>query len=290
MSTVAIASIAAAGIGAAGSIAASSTQARAAESAQQLQYQEQEQALQFQEQEWQTQQQNLAPWLKAGTGALNMLTGELNTTPGTTTPETIGGQNYNLQAGNGGLLEPWTSQFQAPTAASAAQTPGYQFALQQGELGVENSAAASGGLLTGGTGKALTNYAEGLASTTYQNTFQNAIEQYQQAYNQFTNNQTNTYNRLSGVAGAGQTAATTLGQEGQTAANTVANINLTSGQLQGQSLQNAGAATASGYAGLSNALGSGLSGVAGALTLQQLLNQGVGATNAATIANTGVIP
>jgi hypothetical protein len=195
----------------------------------------------------------------------------LNGTPGTSTPSTIGGAQYNLQEGNGGLLEPWNNQFQAPTAAQAEQTPGYQFTLGQGEQAVQNSAAASGGLLTGGTLKATTGYAEGLADTTYQQTYQNALQQYQQAYNQFQNNQTNTFNRLSGVSGVGQTAATNLGQQGQAAASNVGSINLTTGAQQGQQLNNAGAATASGYTGVANSLSGGISNIAGSLTLQQLL-------------------
>ena len=271
MSTVAIGSIAAAGIGAIGSGMAASTQAGAAENAQQLQATEAQNALNFQEQEWNTQQQNLQPWLTAGSGAINSLSGMLNANPGSSTPTSIGGANYNLQTGNGGSLEPWNNQFQAPTAQQAQQTPGYQFTLGQGEQAVQNSAAASGGLLTGGTLKGVTNYAEGLADTTYQQTYQNALSQYGQAYNQFQNNQANTFNRQAGVAGVGQTAATTLGSQGQAASSNVAGINLTTGQQQGQQLNNAGAATASGYAGVANSLSSGISNYTGAMTLQQLL-------------------
>jgi hypothetical protein len=130
LSTVAIGSIAAAGIGAVGSAAGASAQAGAAESAQQLQAQEAQNALNFQEQQWNTQQQNLAPFLKAGTAAENTLS-SLTSTPGQ------------------GLLTPWTQQFTAPTAAEAAATPGYQFIKQQGNEALQNSAAANGGLLTG---------------------------------------------------------------------------------------------------------------------------------------------
>jgi hypothetical protein len=254
MSTVAIASIAAAGIGAAGSIASGAEQAGAAKSAQQLQAQEAEQSLQFQEQEFNTEQANQAPFLKAGTGAISTLS-QLTSTPGQ------------------GLLTPWTDTFEAPTAAQAEATPGYQFTLGQGEQALQNSAAASGGLLTGGTAKALTQYGEGLADTTYQQTYQNALQQYETAYSTFQNNQTNTYNRLAGVAGTGQTAAQQLGTEGQSAAQGVSNINLTTGAQQGQDILAGAAATASGYAGATNAVSGGLNSIAGALTLQQLLAQ-----------------
>jgi hypothetical protein len=55
------------------------------------------------------------------------------------------------------------------------------------------------------------------------------------------------------VAGAGQVAAGNLGQLGQQAAGNVTNLMLGSGQQIGQSLQNAGAARASGYAAIGNA-------------------------------------
>lgn len=49
------------------------------------------------------------------------------------------------------------------------QTPGYQFAFNEGLRGIENSAAARGTLLTGGTLKALTRFGTGLADQTYGN-------------------------------------------------------------------------------------------------------------------------
>lgn len=220
-----------------------------------LQKQEADQALAFQKEQWAKQQQNLEPYLAAGTGAINTLS-QLTATPGQ------------------GLLTPWTGTFTAPTAEQAMQTPGYQFQLQQGQQALENSAAARGGLLTGGTAKGIEQYAQGLASTNYQQAYQSALTEYQTAYNTFQGNQTNLYNRLAGVAGSGQTAATTLGQEGQAAASNVGNISLTAGAQQGQALMNAGTATASGYAGIANALQGGISGVQGSLTLQQLLQGG----------------
>lgn len=67
-------------------------------------------------------------------------------------------------------------------AADSAQqnwqnTPGYQFQLAQGTGALQNSAAASGGLLNGNTGEALVNYGQGLAGTTYQNYINNLQNQ-----------------------------------------------------------------------------------------------------------------
>lgn len=234
--------------GAIGSTKAASTQAKAANSAAELQHEDAQAALAFQKQEFQTQQENMAPWLAAGKGALSTLTADM-----------------------GELTAPFTGTFKAPTVAEAEATPGYQFTLQQGELALQNSAAARGGALSGGTAKDITRYAEGLADTTYSDVFQRALTQYTTAFNVFQANQANKYNRLAGVAGTGQTAATTLGSEGAAAANNVSSTLLASGQQIGNSIQNAGAATASGYVGATNAITSGLNNVGGYLQLQQLL-------------------
>lgn len=274
MSTVAIGSIAAAGIGAAGSLAAGSEQAGAAKSAQQLQYEEQQQALQFQEQQWNTQQGNMAPWLRAGQGAVNTLSG------------------LNAQALQGqGPLAPWTGQFQAPTLAQAQQEPGYQFALQQGTAALGNSAAASGNLLTGNTGEALQQYGQNLGEQNYQNVYNRAMQQYQQGYNQFEQGQANTFNRYASIAGLGQTAAGQLGQEGQAASSNVGNISLTGGAQQGQQINNAAAAQASGYVGAANSIGGGINNLSQYAMLQQLLQQqGTGAYSANATGGMGLEP
>jgi hypothetical protein len=77
--------------------------------------------------------------------------------------------------------------------------PGYQFRLGEGLKGVQNSAAARGSLLSGGTLKALQKYGQDFASNEYQN-----------AYNRFNNDQTTQYNRFAGLGGGGQTAANQL--------------------------------------------------------------------------------
>jgi hypothetical protein len=188
-----------------------------------------------------------------------------------------------FQTGTGGgfgsLNQGWNQEFQAPTAAQAAATPGYQFQLQQGETALQNSAAAKGGLLSGNTAEALDQYSQGLASTNYQQTYNNALGQYQTAYNQFQNNQANQYNRLAGIAGTGQTAAGQLNSAGQAAAGNVAGISANAGQQIGQSAQNAGAATASGYVGAANAINSGIGSATGSAQQGLLLSQLLGGTS-----------
>lgn len=226
-----------AGLSAAGSIGgaalsssaagnAASTQAKAAGAAAELQHEDAQAALQFQQKEWETQQQNLEPWLAAGKGALGNL------------------QAILAQPGQG-----WNQTFTAPTAEQAAEYPGYQFQLHEGEQALQNSAAAKGALYSGNTQEALARYAENAAQSDYGNVYNQAFQQYLQGYGEHQNQ----LNRLSALAGVGQTAATNLGQEGQAASGNVGNILLTSGAQQAQDIQNAAAAQASGYVGGANA-------------------------------------
>lgn len=133
-------------------------------------------------------QQLQAPYQQAGTAALNQLVG--------------------LAGG-------------VPAAMQQFQTdPGYQFRLSQGQRAVEQSAAARGGLNSGNTLRALTEYGQNVGS------------------NEFGNY----WNRLAGLAGVGQTAANTIGGAGmQLGANTA------------PLYQSIGAARGSAYTGAANA-------------------------------------
>src|SRR5262252_7612134 len=71
--------------------------------------------------------------------------------------------------------------FQAPTAAQAAQDPGYQFRLQQGQQAMQAQAAASGLARTGGFAKAMSDYNQNAASQEYQNVYNRAFGEYQNA-------------------------------------------------------------------------------------------------------------
>lgn len=253
MPLAAVAAIGAIGSVAGGALAAhgAGKQADAATAAANLQHQDAQSALQFQKDQWSTQQKNEAPWLKAGQGAVTSLSDLMN---------------------NGGFPD-WTGKFQAPTAATEQNDPGFQFRLQQGQQALERSAAAKGGLLSGGTGKALQQYGQDYASNEYSNVYNRALGQYQQGYNEFQNNQTNRYNRLAGLAGLGQTSANQLGQSGQAASGNISNILLNSGQQIGNSLQNAAAARASGYTAIGNGINSGASSLMDLYMLQKMMPQ-----------------
>lgn len=98
--------------------------------------------------------------------------------------------------------------------------PGYQFRLDEGMKALERSAAARGVLGSGGTLRGATRYAQEYASNEYQRVF----------------------DRISTIAGRGQSSAS---QGAQTVVNTGANV--------GNALINAGEARASGYVAQGNA-------------------------------------
>jgi hypothetical protein len=224
-------------IGSSGAKSAAQTQADAAQKAQQLIAQQQQQALGSEQGIWNQIQGYNAPWQQMGLGAAGNLSSLMGLTPGST----------------GTLMQPWTGQFQAPTAEQAAQTPGYQFALQQGLDAMQNSAAARGNLLTGGTMKALNNYAQGMASTNYQQTYNNAFQNYLQNYNQFQTGQANQYQRLFGLMGMGQTATGELTSAGPGMSQAMAQTLMSGANAQANQMANRGAALASGTAGATNA-------------------------------------
>jgi hypothetical protein len=196
----------------------------------------------------------------------------LNTTP-----------NTNL-GGYGSLMAPFPGgQFSAPTLQQAEQTPGFQFQLQTGDQALQQSAAARGNLLTGGTAEALQNYGQGLAQTDYQNVYNNALNTYGTNYNAYNQQQTNQFNKLASLSGMGQQTASTLGNLGQNASNSVASNLLNTANSMGSAYQNAAAANASGIVGSANAWGGALGSASNNFSqlamLQSLLGGGGGASS-----------
>ena len=116
------------------------------------------------------------------------------------------------------------------------QDPGCAFRMQEGMKALERSAAARGGLLSGGMLKGAQQYGQDLASQEYMN-----------AFNRYQAERNARLNPLQSLAGVGQTATNQLGQAGQTMAGNV-----------GQALGAAAQARASGYIGGANALSQGL--------------------------------
>lgn len=177
-------------------------------------------AAQLQLEMFNKEQQNLSPYMNAGASAIPGELGALN----------------SLQAG----FNP----------ANLAQTPGYQFQLQQGEQAVIDQATATGGVGGGNTLKALTQFGQGLASTTYQQQFQDWLAQ-----------QNATLGGYQNLVGTGENAAAMVGNAGQTAANNAGNY-LTQGA----------SAIAGGATGVTNSLNNASSN----FLLYNLMNIGAG--------------
>lgn len=110
--------------------------------------------------------------------------------------------------------------------------PGYSFRMSEGMKGLERSAAARGGLLSGGTLKGIQRYGQDMASQEYQN-----------AFNRYGIERERRLNPLQSLAGVGQTTSQQLGAAGTQMAGNVGNL-ITGGA----------AARASGYVGGANAL------------------------------------
>lgn len=128
-------------------------------------------------------------------------------------PQQQGG-GYSLQGPNGlasfsapGLAAPWTQEFQRPNPNDISNTDAFKFRMGQGMDAIQKSAASKGTLLTGGTLKDLTGFAQGLASTEYDKEYNRDLGEYQMNRGTFWGNQNNAYDKLSGMANAGQNAA-----------------------------------------------------------------------------------
>ena len=156
-----------------------------------------------------------------------------------------------------------------PTMEQLAQTPGYQFALEQGLQATQNGYAAAGLGQSGAALKGAAQYAQGLASQTYQQQFQNYLGQNQQIYNM-----------LGGLVNTGQGAAAGTANMGMQAQTNASNF-LTSGA----------AAQAAGIMGSANAWAGALGGAGNNMMQMMMMGNmfggGGGAAGAAGAAGAG---
>jgi hypothetical protein len=150
----------------------------------------------------------------------------------------------------GSLARPFgTEQFQAD--------PGYAFRQAEGMKALERSAAARGGLLSGGTLKGIQRFGQDLASQEYGN-----------AFNRYQIERAARLNPLQSLMGAGQSATNVMtGNIGQSSQNEQANI------------MGAGQARASGYVGQANALSGALGSIGQAAASYPLLQAQIGYYN-----------
>lgn len=121
------------------------------------------------------QRQDLEPWRQAGLGALSDLA-------------------------NPDFKKDFDQEFKPP---NMQDDPGYQFRLNEGLKALERSAAARGGLQSGGTLKAIARYGQDYASNEYQNAYNRAYTQYNDAYSRFNADRDRRFNRLSSLANIG---------------------------------------------------------------------------------------
>ena len=215
--------------------------ASAAKSAASTQAAAADRAAQLQNAQFQQTREDLAPYRAAGQTALNALT-----------PLATNYQKFGMD------------QFQ--------QDPGYAFRLSEGQKALDRSAAARGGLISGGALKAAQRYGQDMGSQEYMN-----------AFNRYQTERNAQLNPLQSLAGVGQTTSTQLGQFGATNAANVGNL-MTGGA----------AAQAAGQVGMTNALTGGLGtymnysqNQAQNSLLQQALNRNRGASNLVNFGGSG---
>ena len=215
-------------IGVGGSLLGGAISSNASQNAANTQANAANNATQLQQNMFNQTQQNLQPYMQGGGTALSSLLSKLQ---------------------NGQLGGNFTQQDYLNN-----QDPGYQFQLQQGQQGLQNSQAAQNGIMSGSAMKDLINFNQGTAATGYQN-----------AYNRWLQQQQNTYGQLSGVAGLGENAAAGLGNTGASYANGMSNT-----------ITGVGNAQAAGQIGSANAWSGALNNGMGYYQLSNMMNNSGG--------------
>ena len=186
-------------------------------------------AADLQRQTYQDQTALNAPWVSAGLIGQNKLMDLLGL------------------SGNAGAAG-YGQYANAPTAADIQTDPGYAFRLSEGQKALDRSAAARGGLISGGALKAATRYGQDMGSQEYQN-----------AFSRYQTNRTNALQPLGNLMGSGQAAtnqqAAQAGQYGTNAGNLInaAGQSIAAGQLGvGNTINNALGTAASAYQNQNN--------------------------------------
>lgn len=245
-----------------GASKAADAQAAGAQKAADYEKANSQQALDFQNKTWDQTQQNYQPYVQGGAAGQSALLNGLG----------LGGDAQGTGIGSGDLLKSYQA-FQAPTGLDMQNDPGYQARLKLGTDAIQRSAAANGGIVTGGTAKALDTYGQDYASNEYGNVYNRAMQGYTTNAQNYYTGQGNQYNRLAALAGSGQQAVGALGQLGQSASNNVTGNLLQTGQEVAGQYNNQAAANASGYAARGNIWGSTASGIGNGLSNLAMMNQ-----------------
>lgn len=130
------------------------------------------------------------------------------------------------------------------------QDPGYQFDLQQGEQAIQNSAAASGHLVSSQQLGNASTYAQNMASNEFGN-----------AFNRYQTQQSASYNRLASLAQLGQAGVSDVNKAGTNAATNI-----------GNNMIGAGNVSAAGQVGTANAITGGINTATSGLMNYNMMN------------------
>ena len=178
------------------------------------------------------------------------------------------------------------ADFKAPTLEEVQQTPGYQFAAQQGSKGILQASAAGGGGISGGTSKALQGYQTNLANTTYGDAFSRAMQAYQSqlaGYGTRLAANQQEFGQMFAPAQLGAGATAYLNQIGGNASTTIA-------QLMAGIGSSRAAGTMGGAASIANGVGGATNSISQSLLMAKLFGGPSGITPGAALPGTSSIP
>lgn len=221
----------------AGNVVSSVKTARARRTAAQDRLRAIQEAKDITKQQYDVSKGYIEPYYNVGTASSNRLGEMLGVTGDTSAP------------GYGSLMKPFA-------AFEYSADPGYAFRLAEGTKALERSAAARGGLLSGGALRETQRYGQGLASQEYQN----AYSRYKDAYDRYMAQNLQQYNMLAQQQGRGYTAGTALSDLSSGYGANIANLTLGGGNVRAESVLGQQSAYTQGVNSLINAVGNYMSG------------------------------
>lgn len=233
-------------IGSMGASDAASAQADASGAAAAAQAQSARESLALQKEMYEKQVALQEPYRQAGLTGQNRLM-ELMGLGGN-----VGAAGYGKYAKDFGMTD-----FQ--------QDPGYAFRLSEGLKGLDRSAAARGGLISGGALKAATQYGQEMGSQEYQN-----------AFSRYQTNRSNQLQPLGNLMATGQSAASNQGSAAAGYGSSGGATMVGSGNAIAGGINAAGQASAAGILGQANTIGNALTGGASAYQQRQNFNRWIG--------------
>jgi|TARA_R110000868_G_scaffold341748_3_gene602571 hypothetical protein len=261
--------LALAGLSAAGAIGSSAIGSRAAGKAAEQQAQGQQGAIDETRRQFDISQANSQPFVQAGQQSIGTLMDAL--------------RSGRFGVGSAGAAP---ADFKAPTLEEVQQTPGYQFAAQQGSKGILQASAAGGGGISGGTSKALQGYQTQLANTTYGDAFSRAMQAYQSQLAGYGTRLAANQQEFGQMLAPAQLGAGATAQINQIGGNASSNI--------AQLMAGIGSSRAAGTIGGATSIANGISGatnsISQAMLMAKLFGSPSGITPGAALPGTSSIP